>query len=71
MTIERDGVNGPITFVCDVKDCRESCETDCFNFSGALTKAKSRGWMPHFVDGEWIHLCDVHEEEYKDGELEL
>lgn len=62
---------GPIIFECDVKGCNESIETECFNFQGALLKAKSRGWMPHFVDGEWIHLCDVHEEEFKDRELEL
>ena len=71
MTIERDGVRGPIIFECDYKTCRESIETDCFEFSGALGKAKSRGWMPHYVDGEWVHLCPVHEEEFKSGEFEL
>lgn len=71
MTIERDGVKGPIIFECDINECHESIETECFEFSGALAKAKSRGWMPHFVDGEWIHLCDVHEEEFQEGSLEL
>ena len=31
MTIERDGVRGPIIFECDYKTCRESIETDCLS----------------------------------------
>jgi len=71
MTIERDGARGPIIFKCDIHKCHESIKTECFEFSGALAKAKSRGWMPHFVDGEWSHLCPEHEEEFMAGEIEL
>lgn len=71
MTLDRDGVGGPFTLECDIRDCHEILETDCFNFGGAREKWRSRGWMAHFVEGEWVHLCPEHEEEYKAGKLEL
>lgn len=57
MTLERDGYNGPFVVECD--NCQEVMELDCFVFSGALAKLKSRGWVPKYnPDTEsWDHRC--------------
>lgn len=61
MTIDRDGWQGPITIMCDGPGpCHEICETRCTDFTSALQKAKSRGWVVYKVGDEWRHNCPDH-----------
>jgi hypothetical protein len=55
MGIDRDGFNGPITFCCD--SCGDLDETRCAEFSGALAKVKSHGWVARKVGDDWLHYC--------------
>lgn len=57
MTIERERYDGPISLVCDGVKCHEYLDTHCEVFSGALAKAKARGWKVRKVNGEWLHFC--------------
>jgi hypothetical protein len=61
VTIEREYYGGPIVFHCDGRRCAEVCETHCNEFSGALAKAKSRGWRAVKVGDEWEHFCPDEE----------
>jgi hypothetical protein len=56
MAIERDD-SGKIVLRCDGKKCHEFEETDCMNFSGAMAKAKSHGWINRKVGGNWENIC--------------
>lgn len=72
MTIERDGVKGPIIVCCDARGCRKSHETDEFQFDKAVRSWNREGWKAHYnsKDETWHHLCPTHEQELLAGELD-
>jgi len=53
--IHRDGYDGPITFECD--SCGGSIDTECEEFSDAMSMMKEEGWSVRKVGGDWVHLC--------------
>lgn len=55
MSLERDGWNGPITFCCD--ECGEVEETHCSDFTSAMKKAKSHGFVARKRGDDWLHFC--------------
>jgi len=55
VTIERERYEGPIAFCCD--GCGEIDETRCSNFSGAMAKVKSHGWVARKDGDDWLHFC--------------
>lgn len=55
MSIERDGYDGPITFVCDA--CGDEDATRCTEFSGALAKFKAHRGKAIKINEEWEHYC--------------
>jgi hypothetical protein len=56
MAIERDD-SGYIVLRCDGPKCHEFEETHCQNFSAAMAKAKSHGWINRKVGDEWENVC--------------
>lgn len=55
MSIDRQSYNGPITFCCD--ECGELDDTHCSDFSSALAKVKSHGWIARKFGDDWLHMC--------------
>lgn len=53
--IDRERHGGPIIVRCD--DCDDICETHCTDFTSALAKAKSRGFVVRKHGDEWQHFC--------------
>jgi hypothetical protein len=65
MSVEHEGWNKLVRFVCDEPKCRANYESG-EGFRSAWAEARAHGWVNAESRGAWTHYCPEHAREYGD-----